>query len=123
MNRLVAAIPYSVLSIIPFAVLLFLIAAGPLLFEAFWHEHYKKVAVFTGASVAAYYVFGLQQVHVVAETFAEYVSFICLLLSLYVAAGGVYIFADFESKVKVNIVFLLAGAVLTETIFSWPGIG
>lgn len=117
MNKLVAEIPYyTIISVLPFAALLFLIAAGPLLFEAFWHRHYKKVAVFTGALVAAYYLFGLQQVHVVAETFAEYVSFICLLLSLYVAAGGVYIFADYKSKPKVNIAFLLVGAMLTNFI-------
>lgn len=116
MNRLLAEIPYTAFSILPFAALLFLIAAGPLLFEAFWHKHYKKVAVFTGVLVAAYYILGLQQVHVVAETFAEYISFISLLCSLYVAAGGIYIDADFEAKTTVNILFLLTGAVLANLI-------
>lgn len=102
--------------VIPFASLLLLIAIGPLFFAHFWHKYYKAIAVIIGALVGGYYLIVKQQPIIVAETFAEYASFICLLFALYVAAGGIYVFADFESKAKVNIAFLLIGAILTNFI-------
>ena len=102
--------------VIPFASLLLLIAIGPLFFATFWHHYYKHIAVIIGAVVGLYFITVKQETILVAETFAEYVSFISLLLALYVAAGGIYVFADFESKAKVNIVFLLCGALLTNLI-------
>jgi Na+/H+ antiporter NhaD/arsenite permease-like protein len=102
--------------VVPFALLLLSIATGPLFFAHFWHQYYKSIAIAIGALVAGYYLLGLHQYVIVAETFAEYVSFISLLLALYVAAGGIYIFVDVESKVATNIVFLLIGAILTNFI-------
>lgn len=102
--------------VIPFALLLLMIATGPLFFASFWHHHYKKIAVALGVIVGGYYLLIMKQPIVVAETFAEYISFISLLLALYVAAGGIYVFADYESKAGVNIAFLLIGAVLTNLI-------
>lgn len=102
--------------VIPFGLLLLMIATGPLFFASFWHHHYKKIAVALGALVGGYYLLVMKQPILVAETFAEYISFISLLLALYVAAGGIYVFADFESKAKVNIAFLLVGALLTNLI-------
>ena len=102
--------------VIPFAALLLLIAIGPLFFAHFWHKYYKVIAVIIGAIIGLYYLIVMRQPVIVAETFAEYASFISLLLALYVAAGGIYVFADFESKAKVNIAFLLIGAILTNFI-------
>ena len=102
--------------ILPFVSLLLLIAIGPLFFSHFWHKYYKAISIIFGALVGGYYLIIKQQPIIVAETFAEYTSFICLLFSLYVAAGGIFVFADFESKAKVNIVFLLIGAILTNFI-------
>jgi Na+/H+ antiporter NhaD/arsenite permease-like protein len=102
--------------IIPFALLLLLIATGPLFFPKLWHKYYKHLSVVLGIFVAGYYLLQLKQPFIVAETFAEYVSFISLLLALFIAAGGIYIFADFESKASVNIIFLLIGALLTNII-------
>lgn len=100
----------------PFALLLLLIATGPLFFAHFWHKYFKAIAVAIGILVGGYYLAVIHQPILVAETFAEYVSFISLLLALYVAAGGIYVFADFESKFTVNIIFLLIGAMLTNII-------
>ncbi|MCC7533610.1 MAG: sodium:proton antiporter [Bacteroidia bacterium] len=102
--------------VIPFISLLLLIAIGPLFFAKFWHHQYKKIAVAIGVGVALFYLIVYKQPIIVAETFAEYVSFISLLLALYVASGGIYVFADFESKAKVNILFLFAGAILANFI-------
>lgn len=102
--------------VIPFAFLLLLIATGPLFFAHFWHKYYKHIAVSLGLLVGIYYLTVFHQAFPVIETVAEYVSFISLLFALYVAAGGIYIFADFESKAITNVLFLLMGAVLTNII-------
>jgi Na+/H+ antiporter NhaD/arsenite permease-like protein len=100
----------------PFVLLLLLIATGPLFFAKIWHSYYKHLAVFIGATVAIYYIGVRHEGVLVIHTFAEYLSFISLLLALFVASGGIYIFADLESKASVNILFLLCGAVLTNII-------
>ncbi len=100
----------------PFASLLLLIAIGPLFFEKFWHHYYKHIAVAIGVLVGGYYLVVYNEAILVAETFAEYISFISLLGSLFMAAGGIYIFLDRESTAVNNLVFLLLGAVLTNFI-------
>lgn len=100
----------------PFILLLLLIATGPLFFESFWHHYYKAISVALGALVGLYYILVYHQTWLVAETFAEYVSFISLLLALFIASGGIYVFADLESKASTNIAFLLLGAALTNII-------
>ncbi|MES2560343.1 MAG: sodium:proton antiporter, partial [Bacteroidota bacterium] len=114
LNTLHAAPP--VWLVIPFVSLLLMIAAGPVFFPKIWHHYYKQIAVTIGAAVAVYYLLVLKQPLLVGETMAEYISFISLLLALFVASGGIYIFADIESKAWVNIGFLLLGAVLTNFI-------
>jgi hypothetical protein len=44
-------------SIIPFALLLVMIATGPLFYENFWHKNYPIVAVSLAALVVLYYLF------------------------------------------------------------------
>lgn len=100
----------------PFALLLLLIATGPLFFEHFWHRYYKIISVLLGVLVGGWYIVAYHQAFLVLETLAEYLSFISLLFALFVAAGGIYIFADHESKASTNIVFLLIGALLTNII-------
>jgi len=112
----IATIAPPVWLVAPFMLLLLLIATGPLFFGRLWHRYYKPVAVIIGVLVALYYIGIRHEAVLVAETFAEYISFISLLLALFIASGGIYIFADVESKASVNILFLLLGAVLTNLI-------
>lgn len=102
--------------VFPFALLLLLIATGPLFFAHFWHHHYQKVALALGVIVAVYYIIVRHDGLLVAETLAEYISFISLLAALFIASGGVYIFADIESRPIANIIFLCLGALLTNLI-------
>ena len=46
-------------AVIPFVVLLLMIATGPLFFEHFWHHNYPIVAVVLGGLVVGYYIFAL----------------------------------------------------------------
>ncbi|MES2778462.1 MAG: sodium:proton antiporter [Bacteroidota bacterium] len=114
LNTLHVAPPFGL--VIPFISLLLMIAIGPLFFSKIWHHYYKHIALGIGVLVAGYYVLVLNEPLLVGETAAEYISFISLLLALFVASGGIYIFADIESKVWTNIGFLLVGAILTNFI-------
>ncbi|MEL7168551.1 MAG: sodium:proton antiporter, partial [Bacteroidota bacterium] len=100
---------------IPFAVLLLLIATGPIFFPHHWHHHYPKYAVALGALVMAYFLFQgdtLPLVHA-AE---EYFSFIALLASLFIASGGILIKTDFAGTPKANAGLLFVGAVISNVI-------
>lgn len=105
-------------AIAPFALLLAMIALGPLLFERWWLKHYSKVAFGLAAITLAYYLFGLasEARHTVVHTAAEYVSFIALIGSLYIVSGGIHINVKGEATPHVNVVFLLVGAVAANLL-------
>src|SRR4051794_12323812 len=93
-----------------------MIALGPLLFERWWLKHYSKVAFGLAAITLGYYFFGLpdEAQHTVAHTAKEYISFIALIGSLYVVAGGIHINVKGEATPHVNVAFLLIGAVVAN---------
>lgn len=102
--------------IFPFALLIGLIATGPIFFPHFWHKQFKTIAVGLGLLVLAYYLFVLHDTHMPAETLAEYASFAILLSSLYIAAGGIYLNANANATPIMNVGILLIGAVLANVI-------
>ena len=104
------------LMVIPFVVLLLMIATGPLFYHHFWEHHYPKVAILLGCVTTAYYLFGLHDVHSLLHTLAEYLSFIALLASLFVASGGIFIKIDKKSTPMLNTIILLFGAVIANII-------
>jgi hypothetical protein len=100
----------------PFVFLLMSIAVMPVVFSHFWHKYYKLISIGLGLFVMGYYAIVLENTVLPIESLAEYASFISLLTVLYVASGGIYIFADVESKPFTNIIFLFIAAVLTNSI-------
>lgn len=102
--------------IVPFGVLLALIALAPLFFAGWWHKHYPKVAYALGAITLAYYLIGLHAHERVFAVAHEYVSFIALIGSLYVVSGGIHIGVKGESTPLRNVVFLLIGAVIANVL-------
>ena len=102
--------------VIPFALLLLMIATGPLFYAHFWHHHYPKVAVSLGLLVAAYYLLVLGDGVPILHAAEEYFAFIALLGSLYVASGCILIKTDFAGTPRANSVLLLVGAVLSNFI-------
>ncbi len=102
--------------IIPFLLLLLMIATGPLFYKHFWENSYPKVSILLGAAVVVYYIFILNNTESLLHTLAEYISFIALLSSLFVASGGILIKVDKKSTPLVNVVFLLVGAVISNII-------
>lgn len=102
--------------VIPFIVLLLMIATGPLFYPHFWEHHYPKVAIFLGAITVVYYLFVLHNTHSLLHTLAEYLAFIALLASLFVASGGILIKVDRKSTPMLNVMILFFGAVIANII-------
>jgi Na+/H+ antiporter NhaD/arsenite permease-like protein len=102
--------------VIPFVVLLLMIATGPLFYENFWHHNYPKVAIGLAVVVVLYYLLVLHNVHQPIHALAEYVQFIALLASLYVASGGILIEIDKKSTPMANVTLLLVGALISNLI-------
>ncbi len=105
---------------IPFALLLVLIAIAPLAgakLKAFWEKRYPAVAIALGLLVSAYYIWLVPGgMHDVWHSVKEYISFIALVGSLYVIAGGISIRINGEATPKTNVIFLFMGALLANLI-------
>lgn len=102
--------------VIPFVMLLLMIATGPLFYEHFWHKNYPKIAMGLAILVVFYYLFMLDNVHGPVHALAEYVQFIALLASLYVASGGILIEIDKKATPLANVTLLLIGALISNLI-------
>lgn len=105
--------PYMVL---PFIILLAMIATGPLFYHHFWERNYPKIALFLGTITVVYYIVFLHDTHSLRHTAAEYLSFIALLSSLFVASGGILIKVDKKATPMLNSIILLFGAVIANVI-------
>ncbi len=102
--------------VIPFITLLLMIATGPLFYEHFWHKNYPKIAIALAILVVFYYLFVLDNVHGPVHALAEYVQFIALLASLYIASGGILIEIDKKATPMANVTLLVVGALISNLI-------
>jgi Na+/H+ antiporter NhaD/arsenite permease-like protein len=106
--------------IAPFALLLLLIATMPLTpprVKHVWEHYYPHIAIALGAAVAIYYLFRIPDGGgIFAHTMHEYCSFIILIGSLFVVAGGIHIKVKGETTPMLNVVFLAIGAVVANFI-------
>ncbi|HEY2342271.1 MAG TPA: sodium:proton antiporter, partial [Chthoniobacteraceae bacterium] len=120
MPLLAAAIPSdagpSLWMALPFAILLALIAAGPLAFPHHWDRFYPYLSIGLGAITAALYLFVLRQPQPLWDVLEEYVSFMALNGALFVIAGGIHIRVKGEATPAVNCLFLLVGALVSNFI-------
>lgn len=106
----------SPLMVLPFVVLLAMIATGPLFYHHFWEKNYPIIAILLGLITVFYYLFFLEDTHSLLHTAAEYLSFIALLSSLFVASGGILIRVDKKSTPWLNAGILLFGSVIANII-------
>ncbi len=104
----------------PFALLLLLIAVMPLTpprVKHFWEHYYPHVSIALGLSVVVFYLVRHPQGSVtVGHTFHEYFSFISLIGSLFVVAGGIHLKIRDEATPLANVTFLAIGAVVANLI-------
>lgn len=102
--------------VLPFVLLLLMIATGPIFYKHFWEHHYPKISILLGIITAVYYAGVLGDTSSLLHTATEYISFIALLASLFVASGGILIKVDRKSTPLFNVAFLLTGSVLANVI-------
>jgi Na+/H+ antiporter NhaD/arsenite permease-like protein len=102
--------------IAPFALLLLCIATMPFIHKHWWEHHYNKVAVGLGLITTGYYVFGLHHAERMLHVGQEYLSFIAIIGSLFVVSGGIHIRVKGEATPRINVLYLLIGALLANLI-------
>ena len=100
---------------VPFALLLLSIALFPLVAPAWWAKRYPWVALPLGAIVAAYYMTQGETGRMLV-TGHDYLSFIALIGSLFVVAGGINLGFRGEFTPKQNVALLGVGAVLSNIV-------
>ncbi|MDR0836995.1 MAG: sodium:proton antiporter [Propionibacteriaceae bacterium] len=105
--------------LIPFVAMLSIIALAPLIPTTahIWERNRVKLIVATalGVPVATWMWLGGGQ-HLVVHSLNEYTQFICLLFSLYVVSGGLFVAGDIRATPRNNVILLCLGAVLASFI-------
>jgi len=96
--------------ILPFVLLLGAMAIAPVIAPRWWLRHYAKVACGLGAVTAGVYFFVLHDPASLGHAAHEYISFVALVGSLFVASGGIHIQVKGPATPAGNAVFLLVGA-------------
>ena len=105
-----------VILVLPFVIILLLIAMGPLFFAHHWHLNYPKYAVGLGLIVGAHYLFAMGTFVPMEHAIAEYISFIALVASLFLAASGIFVNVNLKGTPKNNAIFLLVASVSANFI-------
>ncbi len=100
--------------ILPFVLLLTLIALAPLFFAEWWGKHYGKVACGLGMILVLYYILRLDASDHVLAIACDYARFIALIGSLFVVSGGIHITVKGEATPLANVTFLFIGAILAN---------
>jgi Na+/H+ antiporter NhaD/arsenite permease-like protein len=102
--------------IVPFILLLLAIAVMPFINKHWWEKYYPHVSIGLGLVVIAYYLFVLGNPIRMLHTGFEYFSFIVLIGSLFVVAGGIHIRIKGKSKPLANVFLLAIGAVVSNLV-------
>jgi Na+/H+ antiporter NhaD/arsenite permease-like protein len=101
---------------LPFVLLLLMIATGPLFYPHHWHHHYPKYSIAFGLFVAAYYLFVLEAPLPILHAVQEYLSFIALVASLFIAASGIYVHINARGTPLNNVLLLFLSALIANLI-------
>ncbi len=110
----------SIWTLAPFVLMLLGIAILPLAAEH-WFESNRNKAIFSavlGVPTLMYLFiqFGSLGFEAATDTATEYVSFIVLLLALFTVSGGIHLTGNLVATPRVNLTFLVVGAVLASFI-------
>ena len=107
---------HSAWSMIPFGLMLLVIAVAPLLADHWWesNKHKLEVALFLSIPTAVCLIMGGMLHELEHQLFGDYIPFIVLLLALYVITGGIHLSGDIKAKPWINTLFLGIGWLLAS---------
>jgi len=101
--------------IIPFVLLLIMIATGPIFYAHHWHHNYPRYSIAFGVLVGGYYIM-TANVTPLMHAISEYFSFIALVSSLFIAASGIFLNINARCTPRNNVILLFVGAVVANFI-------
>jgi len=102
--------------VLPFVIILLMIATGPLFYSHHWHHHYPKYSIGLGIVVAVWYVFAMKAHTPMIHAAEEYLSFIALVASLFIAASGVFVNINARGTPGNNVILLFLASVIANVI-------
>ena len=105
-----------VYTVVPFVAMLLAIALCPLAIPHWWEPNRNKLVVSVVLGLPILGMYALRAPRALLAMGEEYVSFIVLLLGLYVIAGGILLRGDLEATPMTNTGFLALGAVLASFV-------
>ncbi len=101
---------------VPFLLLLISFAVMPFIAKHWWEKNYTSASIGLGFVMIGYYLFALHAPERMLHTGMEYVSFIALIGSLFVVAGGIHLRIKGKSRPFSNVSLLAIGAVLSNIV-------
>ena len=101
---------------LPFIGLLLSIAVLPLVAHKFWKHLKNQAFISILFSIPVIWVYLRYAPHTLTQSLEEYISFLILLGSLFVASGGIRLEGGFRSTALANTLLLAAGAVLANFV-------
>lgn len=109
---------HSAWSMIPFGLMLLMIAIGPLIAEHWWEKNVNKliVSLALGVPTAVCLIMGGMMHELEHQVFFDYIPFIVLLLALFVITGGIHLSGDIKAKPWINTCFLGLGWLLASVM-------
>jgi len=103
-------------SALPFALLILAVAVMPLVRPRWWLKYYALVTLVLSLPVLLTYVVFERNAGPVWGLVREYFSFICLIGSLYIIAGGILIRIVAPARPVFNLLILSFGALVSNVI-------
>ena len=107
---------HSAWSLIPFGLMLLVIAVAPLIFDKWWenNKHKLTVSLLLAIPTGVCLVMGGMAKALEHQLLSDYIPFIVLLMALYVITGGIHLSGDIQAKPWVNTCFLGLGWLLAS---------
>lgn len=109
-------LPVPLWTALPFVLLLVSIAVVPFVNREWWERRYPLVAIGPGVIVVAYYVIGLHNAPRLGVVLYDYISFISLIGSLFVVAGGIHFNLRGKAAPWENVALLGFGAIISNVL-------
>ena len=101
---------------VPFVILLVAIALAPLIAQRHWERHYHKLCVALACIVCLDYLLVIKESARVVHAGIDYVTFMVIVGSFFVVAGGIHLRVKSPSGAMRNTLFLFVGALLGNLI-------